>query len=63
MAKCVTFGEIMLWLAPAGLRAPAAVPAAPGATSGGGEANVAVSLAHFGLDSHYVTRPAGARHR
>jgi 2-dehydro-3-deoxygluconokinase len=26
------------------------------ATFGGGEANVAVSLAHFGLDSHYVTR-------
>ncbi len=27
-----------------------------GATFGGGEANVAVSLAQFGLDSHYVTR-------
>jgi 2-dehydro-3-deoxygluconokinase len=26
------------------------------ATFGGGEANVAVSLAHFGLDSHFVTR-------
>ena len=26
------------------------------ATFGGGEANVAVSLAHFGLESHYVTR-------
>jgi 2-dehydro-3-deoxygluconokinase len=26
------------------------------ATFGGGEANVAVSLAHFGFDSHYVTR-------
>jgi 2-dehydro-3-deoxygluconokinase len=32
-----------------------------GATFGGGEANVAISLAHFGLDSHYVTRvPAHA---
>jgi len=32
-----------------------------GATFGGGEANVAVSLAHFGLDSWYVTRlPAHA---
>src|SRR5262245_40274154 len=31
------------------------------ATFGGGEANVAVSLAHFGLESHYVTRlPAHA---
>ena len=27
-----------------------------GATFGGGEANVAVSLAVFGLDSYYVTR-------
>jgi len=26
------------------------------ATFGGGEANVAVSLAHFGVDSYYVTR-------
>ena len=31
------------------------------ATFGGGEANVAVSLAQFGLDSHYVTRAADAR--
>ena len=33
------------------------------ATFGGGEANVAVSLAQFGLDSHYVTRAAEARDR
>jgi 2-dehydro-3-deoxygluconokinase len=26
------------------------------ATFGGGEANVAISLAHFGIDSHFVTR-------
>ena len=32
-----------------------------GATFGGGEANVAVSLAHFGLESYFVTRlPAHA---
>lgn len=54
-AKVVTFGEIMLRLSPPGferlLQSPSLV-----ATFGGGEANVAVSLAHFGLDSWYVTR-------
>jgi 2-dehydro-3-deoxygluconokinase len=54
-AKVVTFGEIMLRLSPPGferlLQSPLLV-----ATFGGGEANVAVSLAHFGLDSWYVTR-------
>jgi 2-dehydro-3-deoxygluconokinase len=54
MAKVVTFGEIMLRLSPPGferfLQTPAFV-----ATFGGGEANVAVSLAHFGLESVYVT--------
>ena len=58
--RVVTFGEIMLRLSPPGferlLQSPRAV-----ATFGGGEANVAVSLAQFGLDSHYVTRlPAHA---
>jgi 2-dehydro-3-deoxygluconokinase len=52
--KVVTFGEIMLRLSPPGferlLQSPGFV-----ATFGGGEANVAVSLAHLGLDSHYVT--------
>src|SRR5262249_15052613 len=52
--KVVTFGEIMLRLSPPGferlLQSPAFV-----ATFGGGEANVAASLAHFGLDSRYVT--------
>ncbi len=55
MSKVVTFGEIMLRLSPPGferfLQTPAFV-----ATFGGGEANVAVSLARFGLDSYYVTR-------
>jgi 2-dehydro-3-deoxygluconokinase len=54
MAKVVTFGEIMLRLSPPGferfLQSPQLV-----ATFGGGEANVAVSLAHFGLESVYVT--------
>jgi 2-dehydro-3-deoxygluconokinase len=52
--KVVTFGEIMLRLSPPGferlLQSPMLV-----ATFGGGEANVAVSLAHFGLESVYVT--------
>ena len=50
----VTFGEIMLRLAPPGferlLQSPQFV-----ATFGGGEANVAVALATFGLDARYVT--------
>ena len=50
----VTFGEIMLRLAPPGferfLQTPQFV-----ATFGGGEANVAVALASFGLPSAYVT--------
>ena len=50
----VTFGEIMLRLAPPGferfLQSPQFV-----ATFGGGEANVAVSLAGFGVPSRYVT--------
>jgi 2-dehydro-3-deoxygluconokinase len=55
MTKIVTFGEIMLRLATPGfLRFSQATEFE--ATFGGGEANVAVSLAHFGLDSWYVTR-------
>jgi 2-dehydro-3-deoxygluconokinase len=50
----VSFGEIMLRLAPPGferfLQSPQFV-----ATFGGGEANVAVALASFGLPSSYVT--------
>lgn len=55
MAKVVTFGEIMLRLSPPGFERFFQSPVLS-ATFGGGEANVAVSLAHFGLDSHYVTR-------
>ena len=55
MKKTVTFGEIMLRLSPPGFERFFQSPVL-GATFGGGEANVAVSLAHFGLDSHFVTR-------
>jgi 2-dehydro-3-deoxygluconokinase len=53
--KVVTFGEIMLRLSPPGFERFFQSPVL-GATFGGGEANVAVSLAQFGLDSYYVTR-------
>ena len=55
MAKVVTFGEIMLRLSPPGFERFLQSPVL-GATFGGGEANVAVSLAAFGLDSWYFTR-------
>jgi len=54
MAKVVTFGEIMLRLSPPGFERILQSPRLS-ATFGGGEANVAVSLAQFGLESHYVT--------
>ena len=52
--KVVTFGEIMLRLSPPGFERLLQSPALS-ATFGGGEANVAVSLAQFGLESHYLT--------
>jgi len=55
MAKVVTFGEIRLRLSPPGFERFLQSPILS-ATFGGGEANVAVSLAQFGLDSYYVTR-------
>lgn len=55
MAKIVTFGEIMLRLATPGyLRFGQADELI--ATFGGGEANVAVSLANYGMDVEFVTR-------
>lgn len=55
MKKIVTFGEIMLRLAPEGyLRFVQADTF--GATYGGGEANVAVSLANFGMQAAFVTK-------
>lgn len=53
--KVVTFGEIMLRLAPLGYYRFVQAETF-GATYGGGEANVAVSLANFGLDARYVTK-------
>ncbi|MFL6279485.1 MAG: PfkB family carbohydrate kinase [Vicinamibacterales bacterium] len=59
-ATVVTFGELMLRLGPPGFERLLQSPLLC-ATFGGGEANVAVSLAQFGLDSWYVTRlPANA---
>lgn len=55
MAKVITFGEIMLRLSTPGyLRFNQARQF--DATFGGGEANVAVSLANFGMDADFVTR-------
>ena len=54
-SKTVCFGEIMLRLSPPGFERFFQSPVLS-ATFGGGEANVAVSLAQFGLESHYVTR-------
>ncbi len=55
MKKVITFGELMLRLAPAGyLRFIQADSF--GATYGGGEANVAVSLANYGHDAHFVSK-------
>ena len=55
MKKVVTFGEIMLRLATPGyLRFSQANEFT--ATFGGGEANVAVSLANYGLEAEFVTR-------
>lgn len=55
MKRVVTFGEVMLRLSPPGFERLFQSPLLS-ATFGGGEANVAVSLARFGLDSRYVTR-------
>ncbi len=60
MGRVVTFGEIMLRLAPNGYYRFFQDDQLQ-ATFGGGEANVSVSLANFGLDSAYVTKlPAHA---
>jgi len=53
--RIVTFGEIMLRLAPNGYYRFFQNDQMQ-ATFGGGEANVAVSLANYGLDSTYVTK-------
>lgn len=55
MGKIVTFGEIMLRLAPNGYYRFVQAQEL-GATYGGGEANVAVSLANYGMDAAFVTK-------
>jgi 2-dehydro-3-deoxygluconokinase len=55
MGKIVTFGEIMLRLAPEGYYRFVQARSF-GAVYGGGEANAAISLANFGLDSLFVTK-------
>ena len=55
MSRVVTFGEIMLRLAPNGYFRFFQNDQMQ-ATFGGGEANVAVSLANFGVDVSYVTK-------
>ncbi len=60
MAKIVTFGEIMLRLAPNGYNRFFQDDQLQ-ATFGGGEANVSVSLANYGMESAFVTKlPAHA---
>ena len=54
MAKVVTFGEIMLRLKSPAMERFFQSPSLE-ATFGGGEANVAVSLANYGMDASYVT--------
>ena len=54
MTKVVTFGEVMLRLAT--MRRERFTQAREfEVTYGGGECNVAVSLAHFGVDATFVT--------
>lgn len=53
--KIVTFGEIMLRLAPEGYYRFVQADRF-GATYGGGEANVAVSMANYGFDVKFVTK-------
>jgi len=55
MGKIVTFGEIMLRLQPAGYGRFVQANSFE-VVYGGGEANVAVSLANFGKDAYFVTK-------
>ena len=55
MDKVVTFGEIMMRIQPPDYYRFVQVDSMT-TTFGGAEANVAVSLANFGLDSYYVTK-------
>jgi 2-dehydro-3-deoxygluconokinase len=60
MSRFITFGEVMLRLKSPGHERLLQSPALE-ASFGGGEANVAVSLANFGIDTAFVTAlPANA---
>ena len=54
--KIVTLGEIMLRLSPAGLNNRFVQADRFDVVYGGGEANVAVSLANYGHDAYFVTK-------
>ena len=54
--KIVTLGEIMLRLSPAGLNNRFVQADCFDVVYGGGEANVAVSLANYGHDAYFVTK-------
>ncbi|GHU82563.1 hypothetical protein FACS189468_6910 [Spirochaetia bacterium] len=62
MAQVVTFGEIMLRLAPEGYYRFVQTDNLL-ATFGGGEANVAVSLANFALETAVCYQAAFPRYR
>lgn len=53
--KTVTFGEIMLRLSPPGFSRFVQAQSLD-VTFGGGEANVAVALANYGFDSHFLSK-------
>jgi len=53
--KVVTFGEIMLRLTPPSLKRIVQADSFD-VVYGGGEANVAVSLANYGIDTYFVTK-------
>ena len=55
MAKVITFGELMIRLQPYNYERFVQADSLA-FTFGGGEANVAVSLANFGFESCYVTK-------
>ncbi len=55
MSKVVTFGEIMMRLQPVGYKRIVQADSFE-AIYGGGEANVAVSLANYGLDAAFVSK-------
>ena len=54
--KVVTFGELMVRLQPFNYERFVQANSLE-FTFGGGEANVAVSLANYGLDAAFVTKP------